>query len=97
KIWLVVAALIITSASLFTINDAFAITSILWDSGNGGAHSVFDGAINMGTTVTFQVTDTNLAGNTVTDHINVLVNSTSYTERITLTIRERGNTVIFTN
>jgi len=89
--------LIFLSACLFPTHNVFAVTSITWDSGNGGSHSIFDGAVNSGTTVTFTVTDTSLTGNGVTDKINVLVNSTSDPAGITLTLTETGDSGTFTN
>jgi hypothetical protein len=98
KILVLTLVLIFLSTCLFTINDASAVTSILWDAGNGGSTGLDTGAIPYGTGPTqFTVTDTSLAGNLVTDEINVLVNSTRDPAGITLTLTESGDSGTFRN
>src|SRR5690348_15378873 len=94
KTWHLAIVFVFLSVCFFSTPDASAATSILWDVGNGGGHSIFDGNVSpllTPTTAKFTVTDTNLAGNGIIDKIHVLVTSASNPSGITLILSEIGD------
>jgi len=92
---IILAISAVTLVTLFSVHDVYAIPTVTWDAPN---HSINDGGVNTGVTPQFQIYDPALASDGIpSETIQVLVNSTSDTTGITMTLTEQGDTGTFLN
>src|SRR5437879_3508445 len=101
RIWLKILFLLVAAiffvALLIPINTALAISTVSWDFPD---HCFYDSNVSPYLTpssVHFTVDDPILAGDGVSDHINVIVNSTSFPAGIPMTLTEQADTGTFIN